>query len=231
MSFTRNKDWDNINTLVEADYKKYPNSSFLNYKQGLNIVKTVEDKNSRLSIDQKKAKVQEARLLIEKSISIDSSYSISQAYLSYILVYLINDFNAALPHINTAIKLKATTELYFYKAICMRETKQKDSSEFYLLKCIERDDKYYNAYNLLMYDYNLNKQHQKSIDLFKSAIAKGVKTIEIYNALGKTYWEIGNNAEANFYYQKALEIDSSNQEAAAMVKRTSTVETNTTIAQ
>jgi hypothetical protein len=231
ISFTRNKDWDNINTLVEADYKKYPNSSFLNYKQGLNIVKTVEDKNSRLSIDQKKAKVQEARLLIEKSISIDSSYSISQAYLSYILVYLINDFNAALPHINTAIKLKATTELYFYKAICMRETKQKDSSEFYLLKCIERDDKYYNAYNLLMYDYNLNKQHQKSIDLFKSAIAKGVKTIEIYNALGKTYWEIGNNAEANFYYQKALEIDSSNQEAAAMVKRTSTVETNTTIAQ
>ena len=75
--------------------------------------------------------------------------------------------------------------------------------------------------------YNLNKQHQKSIDLFKGAIAKVVKTIEIYNALGKTYWEIGNNVEANFYYQKALETDPSNQEAAAMVKRTSTASTST----
>ena len=229
MSLTRNKEWDNINTLVDADYKKYPNSSFLNYKQGLNIVKAIEDKNSPLSIDQKRAKVQEARLLIEKSISIDSSYAVSQTYLSYVLVYLINDFNAALPHINTAMRLKESTELYFYKAICMRETKQKDSSEFYLLKCVERDNKYYNAYNLLMYDYNLSKDYQKSIDLFNSAIKKGVETVEVYNALGKTYWEMKNNAEANIYYRKALNIDASNQEAAAMVKQTSTSIKDSTI--
>ena len=222
MSFTRNKDWENINTLVNADYKKYPNSSYLNYKQGLNIVKSIEDKKSPLSVDQKRAKVQEARLLIEKSISIDSSYSVSHTYLSYILVYLLNDFNAALPHINSALRLKESTELYFYKAICMRETKQKDSSEFYLLKCINRDNKYYNAYNLLMYDYNLNKDFQKTIDLFKNAINKGVESVEVYNALGKTYWEMQNNTEANVYYRKALAIDASNQEAAAMVKRTST---------
>ena len=220
MSFNRNKDWDNINTLVNADYKKYPNNAFLNYKQGLNIVKAIEDKNSQLSIEQKKAKTQEARLLIEKSISIDSSYYVSQSYLSYILVYLLNDFNAALPHINSAIRLKETTELYYYKSICMRETKQEDSSEFYLLKCINRNNKYYNAYNLLMYDYNIKKEYQKSISLFKKAIKEGVETIEIYNALGKTYWEMGNNNEANVYYKKALSLDASNQEAAAMVKRT-----------
>jgi len=229
MSFTRNKDWENINTLVNADYKKYPNSSYLNYKQGLNIVKSIEDKKSPLSVDQKRAKVQEARLLIEKSISIDSSYSVSHTYLSYILVYLLNDFNAALPHINSALRLKESTELYFYKAICMRETKQKDSSEFYLLKCINRDNKYYNAYNLLMYDYNLNKDYQKTIDLFKGAINKGVESVEVYNALGKTYWEMQNNSEANVYYRKALAIDASNQEAAAMVKRTSTANDTTLI--
>ena len=229
MSFTRNKDWENINTLVGADYKKYPNSSFLNYKQALNIVKSVEDKNSPLSIEQKRMKVQEARLLIEKSISIDSNYAVSQTYISYILVYLINDFKAALPHINTAIKLRETTELYFYKAICMRETKQKDSSEFYLLKCIKRDNKYYNAYNLLMYDYNINKEYQKSIDLFKKAISEGIETVEIYNALGKTYWEMQNNTEANVYYRKALALDATNQEAAAMVKRTDVIKDTTSV--
>jgi hypothetical protein len=194
MTIKRNIDWNNKRSIIEADFAKYPNNSYLNYKRGMDIVQRTMETNTMLPPDQKRNKFIEARAFLEKSIQVAPDYANSRNYLAYILVYLINDFNAALPHINTAIKLKATTELYFYKAICMRETKQKDSSEFYLLKCIERDDKYYNAYNLLMYDYNLNKQHQKSIDLFKSAIAKGVKTIEIYNALGKTYWEIGNNA-------------------------------------
>ena len=105
----------------------------------------------------------------------------------------------------------------------MRETKQKDSAEFYLLKCIERDNAYYNAYNLLAYDYNANNQIQKTIDMYLNAIKKGVETVEIYNALGKIYWDMKNNAEANKYYQKALSIDASNQEAMAMVKRTAIV--------
>lgn len=219
MTFSRNKDWKNIYTLVDADYKKYPNNSFLNYKQGLNIVKQIEDKNSPLSLEQKKNKLMEARKLIERSISVDSTYAISHSYLSYILVYLLNDFNAALPHINAALKIEETTELYFYKAICMRETQHKDSCEFYLLKCISRNNSYMNAYNLLMYDYNSNNEFEKTISLFNQAINNGVKTVEIYNGLGKTYWQMKNNEEAKKYYRKALEIDSTNVEASEMLKR------------
>lgn len=229
MTIKRNADWNNKRSIIEADYSKYPNNSYLNYKKGMDLVQTTMEKSSMLSPDQKRNKFIEARSFLEKSIQIAPDYANSRNYLAYVLVYLLNDFTAALPHINHSIAYKETTDLYYYKAICMRETKQKDSSEYYLLKCIQMDDKYYNAYGLLAYDYNLNKQHQKSIDLFKSAIAKGVKTIEIYNALGKTYWEIQNNAEANFYYQKALEIDPSNQEAVAMVKRTSTIQDTTSI--
>lgn len=219
MTFSRNKDWKNLYTLIDADYTKYPNNSFLNYKQGLNIIKTIEDKNSPLSLDQKKNKLIEARGLIEKSISIDSTYAISHSYLSYILVYLVNDFNAALPHINTALKIQETTELYFYKAICMRETKQKDSCEFYLLKCISRNNSYMNAYNLLMYDYNANNEFDKTIKLFNQAINSGVNTVEIYNGLGKTYWQMKNNEEAKKYYRKALDINPTNEEASEMLKR------------
>ena len=227
MTIKRNIDWNNKRSIIEADFAKYPNNSYLNYKRGMDIVQRTMEANIMLPPDQKRNKFIEARAFLEKSIQVAPDYANSRNYLAYVLVYLLNDFNAALPHINYSIAYKETTDLYYYKAICMRETKQKDSSEYYLLKCITMDNKYYNAYGLLAYDYNLNKQHQKSIDLFKGAIAKGVKTIEIYNALGKTYWEIGNNVEANFYYQKALETDPSNQEAAAMVKRTSTASTST----
>lgn len=221
ITISRNKDWNSLESLIKADYTKYPNNAFLNYKQGLNIIKKVEDKNTELTIEQRKNKILEARSLIEKSIAIDSTYAVSQSYLSYVLIYMINDFTSALPHVNSAIKLKESTELFFYKAICLRELKNKDSSEYYLLKCIKRDSSYYNAYNLLMYDYNANKEYPKTINLFKNALEKGVKTIEVYNALGKTYWETKNNAEANIYYKKAMDIDPTNQEAAAMVKRTS----------
>lgn len=219
ITFLRNKDWKNIYTLVNADYTKYSNNSFLNYKQGLNLIKTIEDKNNPLTLEQRKSKLQEAVTVIKKSVSVDSSYVVSQSYLSYVLVYLVNDFNTALPHINKALRMEESTELYFYKAICMRETKQKDSSEYYLLKCISRDVNYYNAYNLLMYDYNANNQFEKTISLFNKALKDGVSAVEIYNGLGKTYWQMKNNEEAKKYYRKALDVNSSNVEATEMLKR------------
>ncbi len=220
VTIKRNVDWNNKRSIIEADYSKYPNNAYLNYKHAMDIVQTTLGGNTMLSFDQKKKNFVEARVFLERSIQTAPDYANSRNYLAYVLVYLLNDFTGALTHINYSISYKETTDLYYYKAICMRETKQKDSSEYYLLKCIKMDDRYYNAYGLLAYDYNLNKQHQKSIDLFKSAIKKGVESVEIYNALGKTYLEIQNSAEANIYYKKALAIDPSNQEAATMVKRT-----------
>lgn len=76
-----------------------------------------------------------------------------------------------------------------------------------------------NAYNLLMYDYNANSEFEKTITLFNNAINNGVKTVEIYNGLGKTYWQMKNDEEAKKYYRKALEINSTNVEATEMLKR------------
>jgi tetratricopeptide (TPR) repeat protein len=219
MTIKRNAEWHNLYTLIDADVNKYPNNAFVNYKMGLNLVKRASDQNSRLSTDQRKQKFTEARMYLERSVAIDPNYPASQNYLSYVLVYLLNDFNAALPHINKSLGLQKTTELYFYKAICMRETKHKDSAEFYLNTCIQMDDRYYNAYGLLMYDFNANKEFQKSLDLFNRALAKGIETAEIYNGLGKTYFQMGNTNEAKKYYQRSLAVDPNNAEASSMVKQ------------
>lgn len=217
---TRNGDWKSLDTLLQADYTKYPNSAFLNYRQGLSIVQGVEQKRTRVSsaIEQRNL-FMKAKTLVEKSVEIDPQYVVSRSYLCYIYIYLLNDFKAAIPHVNIALSQEKDTELYFYKAICMRETKQGDSAEFYLKKCLELDKAYLNAYNLLSFDYNAAKQYQKTVDLYTHAIKEGVNTLEINNALGKTYWEMGDTANAIVSYQHANDIDPINEESAAMLKR------------
>ncbi len=217
---SRNRDWKSLDTLIHADYTKYPNSAFLNYREGLCLVQAVEQKRTKVeTVAQQREIFLRARTLVEKSVRTDPGYLVSRSYLCYINIYLLNDFKAALPHVDTALSIEKNTELYFYKAICMRETKQPDSAEFYLKKCLELDAGYTNAYNLLSYDYAASKQFDKTVALYSNAIKAGVNTLEINNGLGKTYWQMGDTAQAIVYYQRALAIEPANEEAAAMLKR------------
>lgn len=217
---SRNQDWKSLDTLIHADLPKYPNSAFLNYREGLCLVQAVEQKRTNVeTAEQQRAIFRKARTLVAKSVSIDPGYLVSRSYLCYIDIYLLNDFKAALPHVDTALSIEKNTELYFYKAICMRETKQPDSTEFYLKKCLELDMAYTNAYNLLAYDYEASKLYQKNIDLYTGAIKAGVNSAFIHNGLGKTYWQLGDTTRAIISYQNALGAEPANEEAAAMVKR------------
>lgn len=216
----RNGDWKTLDTLLYADYTKYPNSAFLNYREGLSIVQGVEQKRTRVqSVMQQRELFMKAKDLVEKSVAIDPDYVVSRSYLCYIYIYLLNDFNAAMPHVNAGLAREKNTELYFYKAICLRETRQADSAELYLKKCLELDNRYYNAYNLLSFDYNSKKEYQKTIDLYTNAIKEGANTLEINNSLGKVYWERGDTVNAIIYYQHANDLDPLNEESAAMLKR------------
>lgn len=220
MVISRNRDWKNLDTLILTDQPKYPNSAFLNYRAGLAIIQSIEQKRTRIeSMEQQRQLFIKARDLVQHSVNVDRSYVPSRQYLCYINIYLLNDFKAALPQVDTALSIEQNTELYFYKAICMRETKQPDSAEFYLKKCIQLDVAYNNAYNLLAYDYAAAKQFDKTVVLYTNAIKAGVNTLEINNGLGKTYWQMGDTANAIVYYQHALELSPTNEEASAMLKR------------
>lgn len=215
---TRVADWKDINTIIEADTEKYPNNAYLNYKKGMQIVKDVEKYGAQASLEQRNAALAQARKCLEKSIEIEPNYANSRNYISYVLVYLMNDFNAALPHINASLAYKENTELYYYKAIVMRETNHKDSAEYYLKKCIDMDIAFYNAYGLLMYDYNQNKQFDKSLELFNTALDAGLETEAIYQGLAKTYEAMGDTAKMKENYRLVLKQNPANTEAAAKLK-------------
>jgi tetratricopeptide (TPR) repeat protein len=96
---------------------------------------------------------------------------------------MYNDFANALPHINKSLAIEYAVEVEYYKAICYRELNKKDSSEILLLNCIKHDITYQNAYDLLVYDYNANKQYAKSIALLESAIENGYESEKIKTML------------------------------------------------
>ncbi len=217
---SRNKDWKSLDTLIHADYLKYPNSAFLNYREGLCLVQAVEQKRTVVATAAQQRDIfLKARTLVEKSVRTDPGYLVSRSYLCYIDIYLLNDFKAALPHVDTALSIEKNTELFFYKAICMRETEHPDSAEFYLKKCLELDPGYANAYKLLAYDYEASGEFDKSVALYTNALKAGINTPEINNGLGKTYWQMGDTAHAITYYRNARELDAADEEAAAMLKR------------
>lgn len=182
----RNSEWKDLATLNDADVKKYPESAFLNYKQGAYIMQSMEARNNMQLKPENQKQVADARAHLEKALSVYPDYPEALNQLSYILIFMYNDFKNAVPYVNRSLKLEYSTEILYYKGICYRELQKKDSSEIILLQCIKNDVTYQNAYDLLVYDYNANKQYQKSIDLLEKAIQNGFASDKIKQTLANT---------------------------------------------
>jgi hypothetical protein len=183
----RNSEWKSLEILVSADVKKQPESVFLNYKHGANLIRSIEARNNAQLRPENQKTVAEARSHFEKSLSVYPDYPEALNYLSYVLIFMYNDFNSALPHIERSLKLEYSTEVLYYKAICFRETNKKDSSQMLLLECIKNDPSYQNAYDLLVYDYNTTKQYDKSIAVLKKAMDNGSSNDKMKQLLEQTY--------------------------------------------
>ncbi len=181
----RNSEWKDLTTLINADVKKYPESVFLNYKAGANIIKSMEARNNSQLKAENQKQVADARLYFEKTIAKYPDFPEVLNYLSYVMIFLYNDFANALPHINKSLSIEYSTEVEYYKGICYRELKKQDSSEIILLNCVKHDVNYQNAYDLLVYDYNIKKQYSKSVALLQNAIDKGNKSDKIVKMLAQ----------------------------------------------
>lgn len=180
----RNTEWKDLNTLVNADVKKQPESVFLNYEAGASIMRSMEARNNSQLKTENQKQVSDAKGYFEKAVSKYPDYVEAQNYLSYVLIFMYNDFKNAIPHINKSLSIEYAVEVEYYKGICYRELNKKDSSEILLLDCIKHDVTYQNAYDLLVYDYNANKQFSKSIALLENAIESGYESEKIKTMLG-----------------------------------------------
>ena len=62
-------------------------------------------------------------------------------------------------------------------------------------------------YNILSLAYQQNGENDKSIDLLTSALKKSPKNIFFLNNMGLSYYNKKNLIEAEYYFNRALEIN------------------------
>jgi len=217
MTFSRNADWKNVKVLIASDLKKYPNSSYLNYLQGVQLVDSLEKNRNRASDIEKKSLVKQARKNLERSLEISGDYPNALNLLSYLLVFWEYDYRAALPVINRSLSIEKSTEQVFSKGVCLRNLKM-DSSEYYFKETIRMDSTSYNAYQLLMEDYNAAGKYQQSIAMYNEVRKKGLQTEPIFMGLAITYWQMKDTLSAEFYCEKTLALNPRNPETQKIIE-------------
>jgi len=216
MAISRNADWKSSINLIVTDIKKYPNSAYLNYLQGINMMDSLERKRKNGTQEEKKAIILSARKSLEKSLAISGDYPNSLNLLSYVLVFLDRDYKAGLEIVNRDLAIKKTTELVFSKAVCLHFLKA-DSAEYYLKETIRLDSTSYNAYQLLMEKYNTEKKYDKTIEMFNGARKRGVENETILTGLASTYWQMNDTLSTEFYCEKILSLNPENKDAKKML--------------
>jgi len=216
LTISRNADWKNAKTLIAADIKKYPNSSYLNYLQAVNLVDSLEKNRSRTNASERNILVKQARKNLERSLEISGDYPNSLNLLSYVLVFWEYDYRAALPVINRSLALEKTTEQVFSKGVCLRNLKM-DSSEYYFKETIRMDSTSYNAYQLLREDYNAAGKFDQSIAMYNEVRKKGLQTEPVFMGLAITYWQMKDTLSAEFYCEKTLALNPRNPEMQKMI--------------
>ncbi|HXB40340.1 MAG TPA: hypothetical protein VNZ49_07340 [Bacteroidia bacterium] len=219
MTISRNTDWKDPNILIAADLKKYPESSYLNYLYATGVMDSLVRNKDNMPEKIREEKILNIKKHLEKSISISGDYPKSLNFLSSVLVLINKDYKEALPVINQSLAIQKNSEMYYYKGICFRELKTGDSAEYYLKKAINANKVLYQAYKMLMDDYNAAGKYDKSIELFTNAMKNGQENEFIFTSLANTYLEMKDTLSAEFYCQKAISIKPDSKEAQKIMDR------------
>jgi hypothetical protein len=212
MAIARNTEWKTTASILEADVKKYPTSAYLNYLDGSGKLSAAERRDAHLTGMQRQNLILEAKKELENSVSVASDYSSSLQLLEHILIYYQKDYDAALPYVNKALGLKESSDLLFYKGLCLEALKS-DSSTYYLQAAIRADSMAINAYSLLSEHYNSHEEYEKSLSLLQKALQKGITHEVIYSKLAATFFLKKDTANARLYCEKILATNPNNKRA------------------
>lgn len=219
MILSRNSDWKSSPILVTADFKKYPESSYLNYLYATATMDSLVKYRSSIPLKVKLQKVSEIKKCLKRSIAISNDYPKAYKFLSSIMVFISKEYKEALPVINKGLTLQRIPDMYFYKGICFKELNQPDSAEISVKQALQFDPHMYNAYKFLLDQYNSKGNYEKSITLLNDALKKGIENELIYAGFTSTYYQMNDTISTLFYGEKVMEINPQNKEVKEMLSK------------
>jgi len=132
---SRNKEWKNLFTLVEADVKKYPNSLKLNVLYSNELISSITKKENNLTPTEITKRIITAKAHLQKAYNIDSTYYNISNSMGYIELSIQNNPSEALSWFRKSFRQNPTKfETVLNMAICYEKINKVDSALFYFQK-------------------------------------------------------------------------------------------------
>lgn len=155
--------------------------------------------------------IQEAKKAFEKVIELDPNYADAYYQLSS-----LNSDNTekAISYLNKFMELKPDykAEVYYQIALIYESKKNYKKMLEYIEKSIKEDESYLKPRYLLAYYYESKNDLKTAIEKYNEILKIDPSNVEILNHLGEIYLSpsINDIEKAKSYFDKAVEIDTSN---------------------
>lgn len=122
-------------------------------------------------------------------------------------LYKSGQYEASIAKYDEALAVQPHENIYYQKSIALKKQRKFNDAEASLLKALEVNPKFLNAYSGLGTTYYSLKQYDKSIESFKKfiEISKDEKqNKKIQKFIGLAYTQLGQKAKADNKYDAAL---------------------------
>lgn len=193
MTWSRNKVWQNDETLWKSVLAKQPNS--------------LKAHNNLAFYYRNQVKYDLAKEHLKKILEINPNYSL--AYVNLGEIYLDQGhFEQAIKYFRKAISLRSNYAASYYNlGFCYQSLGQFEKSEENYKKAIEIYPVYFQSHKNLAVLYLGQGKYDKAIKEFQRAIEIQKNDYESYFGIGLCYFNQGQKTESKKYFQKTLEIN------------------------
>ncbi len=134
------------------------------------------------------------------------------------LYFYRGNYELALTEIDRALEIDETAEYFNLKGLILAELGKYEDSKAAYLRAIELEPEFSELHNNLGLLYLRMKNVNEAVLSFEESVKKNVNNAMAYVNLGNALIELEKFEEALKAYNKALQIDPSNQEAKEAVK-------------
>lgn len=205
--YSRNKDWENNETLFAADVVNAPNSAKAHYYYGNTLLNNAL-KEKDLSLKNKKLNISKTHTI--KAAQINPKFH--HAFYNLGSIYNeLGNADSAIVCLNEVLKLQPThiATQGLLGSVYGKMKGDFDKAIFYLSKAVFYNPKDGNSYENLGIAYAMKGDIKNAIPTFEKAMQLKPPNAQTYMNLGVLYLQAGDKAKSEEYLNKAFELDPS----------------------
>ena len=212
----RNKDWNDIYTLVSQDIDAVPRSAKVNQLYATNLMTEALDERNNLNLEM----VQKAIEHFNICLSVDPNFPFANFDLGQIYL-ILEDPQSALIYFKRSTAIDSLySEAPFYTASLYQDFAQNDSAEMYYKESIRRNPLYIYSYTNLSMLYFTMEDYEKSIQVNHNALLALPNSYAPKINIGKTYFHINQLDSALRYLNLAYEMNPNEPGLAQVISET-----------